>query len=79
MTEWIGIKDALPPFGEKVLLYGIKEHEDSADIHLGSYCNTLIHDEYRNYVGEEAQFWASEYGYDIDVTHWMPLPRAPNE
>lgn len=74
MSEWISVKDKLP---EK-----------------GDYNDYLITDGEHCYVGyyrHDADAWDSKLGwiqgmyadtgetYDINITHWMPLPELPNK
>lgn len=74
MNKWISVKDKLP---EK-----------------GDYNDYLITDGEHCYVGHyrhDADAWDSKLGwiqgmyadtgetYDINITHWMPLPELPKE
>ena len=76
--EWIDVNDRLPEEDELVWLYSL----NTKSIYLGC----------RVYVNNQGWFWACldswVYCYkgkidgecsidDLDVTHWMPLPKLP--
>lgn len=64
MSDWISVNDRLPERNGWYLTYGPTRVMD-----VLHYCG----DEW----GEPA--WASEYIYDAEVTHWMPMPEGPDE
>lgn len=71
--QWISVTDRLPNEDEDVLVFG-KVLNDAPNV-LGVR---------RLYNGkiESTCTWEAEDGYvftESDVTHWMPLPQAPNE
>ena len=65
MSEWISVKDRLPPVaewsGDRVLVY-----TEEGYIHEGLY------------EGEKFDEWIDKYFDSGYVTHWMPLPEPPN-
>lgn len=81
VMEWISVKDKLP---EPVL--------DSVGNELGTIvivCDNGLVDVaiyYKNTLWDKQNYWivaatsCSDYGSDelLNVTHWMPLPEAPN-
>jgi hypothetical protein len=75
MTEWISVKDKLPELGSRVLAYG-----NDSDREFGI---TTV--DYVKYSREQSPSWAmvsSGCGCCdscLNVSHWMPLPEAPNE
>lgn len=64
MSEWISVKDRLPENGKEVLF------SDGSSIMVGWY-------------NADEEYWeltdADMIAYAQDVTHWMPLPRLPEE
>ena len=68
--EWINVKDKLPPEEENVILF------DGSIVFAGNF--HVVHNE---------PYWGNQgcdgicYGwYEKDaVTHWMPLPKPPEE
>ena len=67
MANWIRIENCLPDKNIAVLCY------------RGCYIGEMI-DVY-TYIGNN--LWEDSYGYwsrteDEGITHWMPLPEAPN-
>lgn len=69
--QWISVKDRLPEQDVAVLVYG-QVLNDPPDI-IGVR---------RRYNGDQEwkHTWESEDGFiysEDDVTHWMPLPEAP--
>ena len=63
VQEWISVKDRLPEVGKKVLVY-CKENKN--DYEIGAYSDT-----YRG-------FFVRQTWYE-NITHWMPLPPAPED
>lgn len=64
MDKWISTKDKLPEDGKEVLFYG------DSSVMVGWY-------------DADKGYWvlsdADMIAYQDDVTHWMPLPRLPEE
>lgn len=64
MAEWISTKNRLPEDGKEVLFC------DGSSIMVGWY-------------NADEEYWeltdADMIAYAVDVTHWMPLPRLPEE
>ena len=71
-SNWINVKDQLPPDDESVLVYV------NDNIRIFSYVVSYL-------VDMRAHWWVDESGdyhsdiADGDVTHWMPLPQPPSE
>lgn len=63
MSEWIGVKDKLPKDDEYVLTY------DGYSI-----CTACIF-----YWEEGNPVWMSPPAPPFEATHWMPLPKPPNQ
>lgn len=74
--KWISVKKRMPSPNAKycILVYGILETQNTPDVHKCHYYE--VHD----HNGITNQFWESDSGYDItEVTHWIPLPKPPEE
>ncbi len=68
--QWISVKDRLPEYKTAVLGYGLRHRE-----YLDTDPFPAVHVVYSR--GEDEgwfTFWNNEY---VAVTHWMPLPSAP--
>jgi len=65
MTEWISVKDRLPPIDQKVL--GINRYKAQ------EVCSIET-----PWPGEDAT-WCTDEGKIFEPSHWMPLPEAPAE
>lgn len=86
MTEWIRVKDRLPPIDKPSLFF-----IEGGVIHVGNpvKCEINQHSEYKwdvggwescNYCGGISKIAIENPGYcEKLATHWMPLPEAPNE
>ena len=81
MTNWISVKDRLPPANIPVLGFGLTEYKWSkkrpTKIWIVLFDLTYT-DERRWRVGCGCS------GHDVDeepkeITHWKPLPEAPND
>ena len=61
---WISVKDELPKTNGTYLVY------DGENVYSAEYEK-----------GRTVSEWTDDYeGYcDIEVTHWMPLPKAPED
>jgi hypothetical protein len=80
MSEWISIKERLPPFYEYVLVYGQKKGNEPSPMSIARQfkgCWEMLSDEDQsNAVACGDLAW----GMDTDdITHWIPLPNAPIE
>lgn len=64
MSEWIKISELLPGDAQLVLFRLKDRPETEKGIHLAG-CRTF-----------ETEYCCEWYHYE-DVTHWMPLPAAP--
>ena len=73
MSEWIKCSDRLPKIEEwrsTFIVYGSPK--------CGSHCNDFQVME--AYYRREDKCWEfGEYDCPINVTHWMPLPKPPEE
>lgn len=65
MSEWIGVKDRLPPLGERVLCSD----------------GTAVFEQYRVELSAVYGIWerSGMKSPMQNVTHWMPLPEPPEE
>ena len=72
MTEWISVKERLPEEAESVLLYSKGFDPISGFLNYSTSGNPI------NYNVND---WNESDGTVAleDVTHWMPLPEAPND
>lgn len=66
---WISVEERLPEAGEEVLLYNshsVRHYE------IGWL---------RKKKGDDKSKWAVSNGFveDDDITHWMPIPKFPEE
>ena len=76
-SEWISMKDRLPPCCQNILLYSSKiiekDKRDDGNIFVGYW------------LGEVYKSWECVWGDGWvpfrweDITHWMPLPKPPEE
>jgi len=68
MSKWISVKDRLPEIGDdSPLVYPRKYHTTATYNHCGDLNGKWTVDD------------ANGYEYEVDVTHWMPLPEPPTE
>lgn len=81
------MKDRLPDEEQDVLIYTEEietygRHGERKKIYHGIYCGYHDGDEWLTFYchGCEYIFWMNEkYTHEhIQVTHWMPLPEAPD-
>ena len=80
LGAWISAEDGLPPPHQTVIVFGMKWY---AKKHYQVMAAWRTHDwEQKDYGDAE---WEGRYsGFDVctrplkNVTHWMPLPEAPN-
>lgn len=72
--EWMSVEHRLPNLNEPILVYGLRIHTEEKDIYKAT--RYLV----ETNVGQEEQYWETEFCYDIvNVTHWMPLPKPPEK
>lgn len=67
MSEWISVKDKLPPHEEYILIY------ESYKEMTFEYYSLAYYDETKK------KFFNASDASDETPTHWMPLPSSPNE
>lgn len=75
--EWISVKDRLPENDEDVLVY----HWDDRHICVGCFDESRV----SFYIESDGTKFYTDCGWETDipwaqkgqVTHWMPLPEAP--
>lgn len=72
-TPWISVKDRLPDNKFKVIVY-TKWPEEYLSIVPQDYEIRLAH-----YHKDSDEWEILHNRYDIEVTHWMPLPSLPEE
>lgn len=72
MTEWISVKDRLPPLNEWILVFCDSSYSEKK-IHVGK----MEIDGNTCEIGYNPKDY---YGNWIAIfSHWMPLPEAPKE
>lgn len=79
MSEWVSVKDHLPPKHEFVLVISVMENANATPYSLAKHdgCGRW------SMIGEEEAVW--EYYFwriaspEEEITHWMKLPEPPNE
>lgn len=70
--KWISVKERMPPLKEKVLVWAVGKSK----LTMGkTYCDVTFTAE----VMGEVRWWEFWLWFleDWDITHWMPLPDAP--
>ena len=73
--EWISVEDRLPEEGQRVIYYF--KH---TGISIGRYTRAQWNDPETGEVVSEGDMFHGPDGFlTDDVTHWMPLPDAPDE
>ena len=77
--EWIKVEDRLPEDMQEVLVFGNTEVNNEKTTYLAIFHKNVQCKDINGKVHVESQFWEIQYGYDMDVTHWMPLPQPPKE
>ena len=73
--RWIPVSERMPDDDDFVYIW--PRPDFGVDLHVGQYCECSPKGE-----GWYAQIYEQNYGVDwhpITVTHWMPLPAAPQE
>lgn len=80
MSEWISVKDAVPPDSRKVLInYKIKDEKYPPMIEIGwriVYKNGKIKWKFRDCFGNSILCIEGVKGF-YELLHWMPLPQSP--
>lgn len=64
MSDWISVEDRLPEEDEDVLGYVIGRNVDAPAV---------------VFYWSEEEGWFSNGARDLNVTHWQPLPDAPED
>lgn len=72
-NQWISVKDRLPEDEKPVLAYYGFYHDDSNEDLGARYIGTLTYFTY-----DPEPHWQHE-STGLFVTHWMPLPKPPEE
>ncbi|MEF3108825.1 DUF551 domain-containing protein [Raoultella sp. WB_B2P2-3] len=75
IPQWIPVSERMPDDDDFVYIW--PRPDFGVDLHVGQYCECSPKGE-----GWYAQIYEQNYGVDwhpITVTHWMPLPAAPQE
>ncbi|CNG10451.1 Protein of uncharacterised function (DUF551) [Yersinia enterocolitica] len=75
LGSWIKCSDRMPENDEFVLIWPLPDF--GVELHVGQYIKF-----HKNGPGWFAQVYEYNYGvefYPITVTHWMPLPAAPEK
>lgn len=65
-NEWLSVEERLPEKGENVLVYAIAKYIGDTKIGIDKLEE-----------GERRPVWFYTHGW-FEVTHWMPLPEAPD-
>lgn len=66
--SWILIEDEAPPEGETLLLWSKKKGVEVGDLEVGPKGNPY------------AYIFLEDAGYNLNLySHWMSLPRGPDE
>lgn len=70
--KWISVKDELPDFNDRVLVYNEQKRMDG-----------INHDyrvaEIRSISKDGALWYITNNFRTTQITHWMPLPETPKE
>lgn len=82
MVEWISVKERLPKKNGEYLCY--RDRYYGNPIEICSFATNLYEVDEYDFEDEKRAGWYyydSEYGYceTSSVTHWMPLPDAPQK
>ena len=80
MNDWISVKERLPEIHERVLAF----EKNTVNENMVYTCDTTIEVCYRANmcVGgwiDDAGFAVGERPFDVEITHWMPLPDEPKD
>ncbi len=87
MSEWISVKDRLPPEASVVLVYEpVYRWEDEKGIDIKRYFESHLEPldepeltEAQVHAGEHWEKWDRDSERWDKVTYWMPLPNPPLE
>lgn len=74
MTEWISIKDQLPPCEGQYLVFVQSLHNDgilSTRMKVSRFNKGINH--------KKSHFYGNDTYSAKDITHWMLLPNPPND
>ena len=76
MSEWISVKDATPTPNVSVLIWSATHDFDGPSI---GWMDADVDKTWK--VWHDATEWVDDEGYysNKHVSHWMPLPKAPEE
>ena len=77
MSDWISVKDALPPDGVGVLVAG-----KFIDVRFVTAAQATLNDDGSLRYWNSHCFGGTEWEFDFEneqVTHWMALPEPPSE
>ena len=69
-NEWISVKDRLPELGKPVLVF---------DRYEGRRTNGSIRQVRRNKNSQDNFSMDPDYKLEPRYTHWMPMPKPPEE
>lgn len=74
MPKWISVKERMPPENENVLVYAVSKY---GELSGPSRC---VITKWKELAGRKRWYdpWLG-FCIDYDITHWMPLPDAPEE
>ena len=77
-SEWISVEDALPEYGQYVLVQGIDDK--MYGIKNCHVCEMNDLEDGLDYIDKGIFYWLTERGTEItEVTHWMNLPNPPQK
>lgn len=70
--DWISVKERMPPENENVLVYAVSKY---GELSGPSRC---VITKWKELAGRTRWYdpWLG-FCIDYDITHWMPLPDAP--
>ena len=76
MAKWKKVEDALPEVGEDVLVYAVgRQNRDD-------YAYAITRRAKYSIFSTRVERWRSPWEYfheEYEITHWMPLPKKPDE
>jgi len=82
MSEWISVKDRLPDFGVKVLVYWRPIDHKFRPFHREiTIASRTEHLPREGSSLDSPYWWSNGQYYDTEtfITHWQPLPEPPKE